>query len=141
MDIKSLYEAEQASTFFRVEEKQKEDDTAQSKVSVPGLTKEALAAIETGINSSDDPRKYYDAAFDLFSNGVLELENEDLLKRFGLCRDTGEMENVEGGLPEIDFYSTVEDPSYVENLVKSVLARLNAEMEIPLDEAETDRAG
>jgi hypothetical protein len=53
------------------------------------LTKEDLAAIETGLNASDDPRKYYDA-------------------------------------------------SYVENLVKTVLAKRKDELEIPLDESETN---
>lgn len=137
-DIKSLYEAEQTTTFFRIEGQQKENDAAQSKVSVPGLTKEDLAAIETGLNASDDPRKYYDAAFDLFIKGVLK--TEDAPKLFELRKDTGEVEIVEGGLPEIDFFSIVEEPSYIENLVKTVLARLKDDLEIPLDESEINRA-
>ncbi|QOX62803.1 hypothetical protein FRZ06_05300 [Anoxybacterium hadale] len=136
-DIKSLYEAEQTSTFFRIEEQQKENDAAQSKVSVPRLTKEDLTAIETGLNASDDPRRYYDAAFDLFIKGVLK--TEDAPKLFELCSATGEIEIVEGGLPDIDFFGSMEEPGYIENLVKTVLARLKDELEIPL-ESERNRA-
>lgn len=135
-DIKSLYEAEQTSTFFRIEEQQKENDTGQSKVS-PRLTKEDLTAIETGLNASDDPRRYYDAAFDLFIKGVLK--TEDAPKLFELCSATGEIEIVEGGLPDIDFFGSMEEPGYIENLVKTVLARLKDELEIPL-ESERNRA-
>lgn len=126
-DIKSLYESEQTSTFFRIANAEQERTiNNQSELPRCYLTEDELSIIQNKINTSDDPRKYYEAAFDLLNKGVLNAE--DLPKTFALVCDSGEVIITAGSLLEYDL-ETMEPPGYVENLIKTILDKLHKRLE------------
>lgn len=126
-DLNSLYESEQASTFFRIA-REEPQDTVDERSAPPrvDLTEEELAVIQNELNTSDDPLKFYNAAWDLLCKGVLK--TDDLPKTFELRSASGEVEIIAGWLPEFD-PETLEDPIYVEDFIKTILAELTSKLE------------